>query len=566
MNRRRMLTAAAAVVTAVGMGVALPATSASATPGQRGHGSVPLGKFQHVVVIYEENHSFDNLYGRWGRVGGRAVDGLSQAAPGHTIQVRQDGAPYTCLLQTDVNLTSPPLPTTCTEQVGATGVASAFGNAPFLIDNYIQPADTTCPAPGDFSHPGGVPKGTGLPGGCTRDMVHRFYQEQYQLDGGRQDRYVTGSDSAGMTMGSYDTRQLPIYRYLHGPHAPGYVIADHFFQGAFGGSYINHQWLIAGQAPQWPDAPETEHAVLDSNGFPKASYPLYVSPQPATTHDGTVAQQCGLPSTIAGRACGNYTINTLLPSWQPTATFAPKVPGFTNGNIGDQLSDAGVSWAWYSGGWDNAAGNVGAPGWTNGTSGTCIDPRATSATTYPYCPDKTFQFHHQPFNFYQRYAPGTPDRAAHLKDEVEFIKRAESGDLPAVSFVKPVGAENEHPGYASESSGSTHLVDVVKAIENGPDAKNTLVVVTYDEFGGQWDHVSPPGQGGAPGAHDLFGPGTRIPTLVISKGLPRSTVDHTTYDSTSIIATIERHYGLTPLSGRAATVNDLSRAVRPGPG
>ena len=65
--------------------------------------------------------------------------------------------------------------------------------------------------PGVFA-PNGVLKGSGLPGGCTRDLVHRFYNEQYQIDGGRMDRYSTGSDAAGLTQGFYDTRQLPIYR------------------------------------------------------------------------------------------------------------------------------------------------------------------------------------------------------------------------------------------------------------------------------------------------------------------------------------------------------------------
>ena len=51
--------------------------------------------------------------------------------------------------------------------------------------------------------------GTGLPGGCTRDLVHRFYQEQYQIDGGKQDRYVTGSDAVGLTMGTYNTSNCP---------------------------------------------------------------------------------------------------------------------------------------------------------------------------------------------------------------------------------------------------------------------------------------------------------------------------------------------------------------------
>ena len=86
-----------------------------------------------------------------------------------------------------------------------------------------------------------------------------------------------------------------------------------------------------------------------------------------------------------------------------------------------------------------------------------------------------------------------------------------------------------------------------------------MVVVTYDEFGGQWDHVSPPGQGGTPGVHDNMGPGTRIPALVIAPGLRGDfVVDHVQHDTTSIMATIEHRFGLAPVSTRDAAVNDLS--------
>src|SRR5205814_9722511 len=143
-----------------------------------------------------------------------------------------------------------------------------------------------------------------------------------------------------------------------------------------------------------------------------------------------------------------------------------------------------------------------------------------------------FQYHHQPFNYYLNYAPGTAARAQHLRDEAEFIAAAKGStstcNLKPVSFVKPIGEENEHPGYTSESTGSDHLVSLLSDIENSACAKNTMVVVTYDEFGGQWDHVTPPGQGGAAGVHDAFGPGTRIPALVIAAHLRGDfVVDHT---------------------------------------
>src|SRR6476659_4386731 len=63
-----------------------------------------LDRIKHVVVIYEENHSFDNLYGGW-----EGVNGLADADAAHTVQINQAGNAYACLKQDDVNLTSPPL-------------------------------------------------------------------------------------------------------------------------------------------------------------------------------------------------------------------------------------------------------------------------------------------------------------------------------------------------------------------------------------------------------------------------------------------------------------------------
>ena len=491
-----------------------------------GKGVLP-GGYTNLVVIYEENHSFDNLYGGWGRVGRDRVDGKRRVA-----QVSQAGVPYRCLLQNDVNLTSPPLWTRCTD--AGNGVpASAFVNAPFTIDKYIRATDTTCPAPGT-SAPTGVLKGAGEPGGCTRDLVHRFYQEQYQLDGGKQDRYVTGSDAVGLTMGRYKTRELPIYEYLHTRGAPHYVIADRFFQAAFGGSFLNHQFLIAARAPIDTSAGAlgAKSSVLDTNKM-VASYPLYKAT--GAVVDGQLTQVCADGQVAnASLACGNFAVNTVQPSSPPASTSGAKIPLIDDSrfpNIGDRMSAAGVTWNWYAGGWDAAV--AGTPG-------------------------PNFQYHHQPFNYFANYADGGPGRS-HLQDEWKFIAAAKDGTLPQVSFVKPYGSENEHPGYASESNGSDHLVDLLKTITSGPQAKKTLIVVTYDEFGGQFDHVAPP-------TVDAFGPGTRVPTLVLSAGMRRSGVDHTVYDTTSILSTIEHSFGLDPLTSRDAASADLHTATAIGAG
>ena len=512
--------------------VVIPSASANADQQPR----PVVGKYKNLVVIYEENHSFDNLYGGWGRVGDDRVDGQPRQA---VHQVSQTGQPYVCLLQNDVNLTSPsPLATTC--QDPANGVpASAFTNKPFTIDNYIAPADKTCPPPGVFA-PNGVLKNSpgAEPGGCTRDLVHRFYQEQYQLNGGKQDRYVTGSDAVGLTMGKYDTQALPIWQYLHSGDHPNYVVADHFFQASFGGSFLNHQYLIAARAPvdtaAGPGGADAGlHSIVDSNGFPNATYPLY---KPTTAvKDAQLTQACG-PAANPDVACGDLAVNTMQPSNVPFGGGAklPLIDDTKYPNIGDRLSAANVPWNWYAGGWNDAVSGH---------------------------PGALFQYHHQPFNYFADYAPGQPGRA-HLKDETDFVASAKNGTLPTVSFVKPYGAENEHPGYTGETKGSDHLVDLLKTITSGPQAEDTLVVVTYDEFGGQWDHVSPPGKGSPTrGAHDEFGPGTRVPALILSAGLHESGVDHTVYDTTSVLATIERGLHLKPLSTRDATVPSLSNAL-----
>src|SRR5262245_51327519 len=89
--------------------------------------------FKHVVIIYEENHSFDNLFGAWDSLNGDTINGLKNAKPAQKNQKRQDGTAFNCLPQNDVNLTSPPLAASCTDS-GTPPVSSAFTNGPFKID------------------------------------------------------------------------------------------------------------------------------------------------------------------------------------------------------------------------------------------------------------------------------------------------------------------------------------------------------------------------------------------------------------------------------------------------
>jgi len=538
-----------------------------------------LRNYNHIVVIYEENHSFDNLWGLWGTVEGEPVNGLPQADAAHALQVGlDDKTPFACLFQNDVNLRN-------VKPAGST--SCAFPNRPYRIDDFIKPQDETCPKPyGDSltgqgnAHKDGYAKGEGQPGGCTRDLVHSFYNEQYQINGGRQNRYVAGSDAAGLVMGYYDTTRLPIYKYLHEAGAPHYVIADNFFQATFGGSFINHQWLIAARTPLFENPPSQNgkddiHSVVDANGL--ATRPpkeIYAVAQKGM-RDAALSAYCegdprlpaGFASAPKGLVCGDWVVGSISPQawpWRPDIRNAPRLQPLAHETIGDRLSDKGVDWAWYAGGWDNVEGKREGLGWTNGTGPGCADPHSLELTVDGVlrCPDKSFQYHHQPFDFFAKFQPGTDGRRTHLRDEKEIFEAARTGHLPAISFVKPLGSENEHPGYASEENGESHLVDLVKAIVEGPNAADTLIIVTYDEYGGSWDHVPPPPYGeNANGAHDQWGPGTRVPAMLIAKSFERSGVDHVAHDTTAITKLIEERFCLEPLGERDKAVASLKSAL-----
>ena len=258
-------------------------------------------------------------------------------------------------------------------------------------------------------------------------------------------RYVTGSDAVGLAMGVYDTRRLPIYTYLHAQGHPHYVIADRFFQAAFGGSLLNHHWLVAAATPVFRGAvadgsADDLHAVLYASGMP-ARYPLYVLKGEGKSKDSApLTASCTEKIKGLGLACGDYAINTIQPAFQPYApgtSAAKRLPPQVNPTIGDVLSTAGVDWAWYSGGWSNANGDAGGPGWTNGDGKRCSDPATREGAVAPHCPNRLFQFHHQPLKYYAVFDPGTAagraNRRAHLKDEAELVRAGGRlrGCLPA---------------------------------------------------------------------------------------------------------------------------------------
>jgi phospholipase C len=361
------------------------------------------------------------------------------------------------------------------------------------------------------------------------------------------------SQVGGWTMGYYDGSRLRLWQW-----ARDYTLADHFFMGAFGGSYLNHQYLICACAPRHESAPAQMRAVLDATG---KLAKLTGSPS-ANVGALQVASGGGGQVTPDG-----YSVNTMQPPYQPSGVppaeggpldladakgnkpMGEPLPPQTSKTIGDTLSAKGVSWAWYAGGWNAAT----------------VDGRqpASSKRQVIYARGEgspMFQPHHQPFNYHARFAPGTSDRAEHLKDGEDLLRDIAAGTLPAVSFYKPAGRYTQHPSYTDVQSGDDHMADILTKLRASPQWKDMLIVLTYDENGGYWDHVSPPS---GPGWGDRFGPGTRVPAILIGPTIKRGFVDHTPYETASILKFITRRFGLEPLAGVREKAGDLTPALQP---
>ncbi|KQP12671.1 acid phosphatase [Pseudorhodoferax sp. Leaf267] len=469
-----------------------------------------------VVVIYGENRSFNNLFADFPGL----EKPLSALKPGDFAQRDRDGTLLARLPQTWGGVVHAPQTVEGVAYEADKQYQGELPNAPFVLKG---------------------PQGEGLPLGLvTRDLVHAFYHNQMQINGGRNDGFAAWTDAGGITMGHYGDCRFNLRLW---DIAREFVLCDNFFQGAFGGSFLNHQYLVTGTVPFYPDvmnsparvqvarlqsSDPTDHRLAPAEGSPASALdgPPKFGPN-ALTPDG-------------------YAVNTMQPPYWPTrvrdaanpAYADPKLPNVlvpqVHHHIGDKLDRKGVDWAWYGGAWQAT-----------------IDQFKDSPGV-PAIPN--FQSHHQPLNYFKNLGPENPvARARHLRDgglgdesrTNRFFADIEAGRLPPVTFYKPQGNLNMHAGYADVASGDRHIAHAIKLLQASPQWKNMVVVVTVDENGGWWDHVPPP-------KGDRWGPGTRLPAIVVSPFARKGTVDHTIYDTGSILRLITRVFGLEKLDGLKA--------------
>jgi len=143
----------------------------------------------------------------------------------------------------------------------------------------------------------------------------------------------------------------------------------------------------------------------------------------------------------------------------------------------------------------------------------------------------------------------SPELMSHLVSLSEFYNDAKADRLPEVCWIVPTAADSEHPP-ADSARGMWHVTDLVNAVMQSPAWKDTVIIVTWDDFGGFYDHVAPP-------QVDKYGYGPRVPALVISPWSKPGFISHAHYDFTSPLKLIEDHFGLAPLADRDRAANNM---------
>jgi phospholipase C len=404
----------------------------------------------------------------------------------------------------------------------------------------------------------------------TGDMVHRLFHMWQQSDcsvldatpanpsGCKNDLLpfvgiARGDDSGSNSMGFYNVQRgdAPLFKRL----ADEFTMSDNYHQPAMGGTAAQHIMIGTADSLPWEHVgsfPAQPPAKVVANPNPKSA-----------TNDAFLVDgrwtECGDKTQPGIAPIVNY-LKTL--SWRPDLTpsnCAPNTfyminntrPGFlSNGQlnvaqinsgtavppsslrtIGDALNEKGVSWAYYGGGF-NAARRF-----DNGSTDPVDVLIGTGGDWYcDIC---------NPFQYAQSIMGDPAQRAAHIKDAVDFFDGLDRGELPAVAYLKPDSFGDGHPA----SSKLDILESIIERVLDGLDrhhdlAEETAFIITFDEGGGYFDS-------GFMQPLDFFGDGPRIPLIIVSPFTRGGHISHSYADHASIVKFIERNWELKPLTGRS---------------
>jgi len=226
---------------------------------------------------------------------------------------------------------------------------------------------------------------------------------------------------------------------------------------------------------------------------------------------------------------------------------------YTDTTVADLLVKAGVTWSWYGAGYDSMKQ-------AQADAGACPTPSTDCKLDQPTYPC-VYDPGDDPFAYYADLV----DDPTYMKDYTQLASDLAAGTLPAVSFVKGLGYQSEHPGYGTSlTAGMQFVTSTIAAIEGSTFKDDTLVLVTWDEGGGYFDHVAPPPSSAVD--HQPYG--TRVPLIAVGPLARAGAVSHVVMEHSSIVKFIESNWlGATgQLGGRDATVANIGSVLDPSLG
>ena len=436
-----------------------------------------------------------------------ALGSSSTATPiKHVVVIFQENVSYDHYFATYPNATNPsgePSFTGSTNTPSANGLTQAFidnnpnSKKPFRLDNTLSQL-------------------------ITCDENHDYKPEQLAYDGGLVDKFVEtvsnigpGCNSDGSTvMGYYDGNTVTgLWNY-----AQRFAMSDNSFGTTFGPSTPGMLNLVSGETSN-----VTTTDVAD-----------------------TVVNH-----TVIGDPDGAY---------DDCSSFAPTAMG--GKNVGDLLNAQGITWGWFQGGFKPSTPWDGNPAHKAVCKSWHLNIGGANVTDY--------SAHHEPFEYYASTANphhltpsslsmiGKSDRANHQYDISYFWTAVNSGNMPAVSFLKAAKYQDGHAGYSDPIDEQHFIVSTINKLQATSEWNSTAVIIAYDDSDGWYDHVMPPilNQSNDPaqdvgcgttksGAYsDRCGYGPRLPLLVISPYSKGNFIDHSVTDQSSILKFIEDNWNL----------------------
>ncbi|MGN8129739.1 phospholipase C [Paenarthrobacter sp. 22069] len=520
---RKSVTAAtgAAALAASALTAGLVGLSAApATAGTQDQTATPI---KHVVVLFQENVSFDHYFATYPHAANTAGETQQgSGAPAATFTAAED-TPKDINTLAHAGLLAPNNP------------------------NSVQPARLSPMQ------------------AVTCDQDHGYKAEQNAYNGGAMDKFVqfTSRDACGtnqygrpgLTMDYYDGNTVTgIWNY-----AQNYAMSDNHFSTVFGPSTPGALNLVSGQT----------HGVKEftAAGQPVATPATGSSAvrQPDANGVGTVIND---PDPVYDDCSNNSHAKT------------NNLAGMTGRNIGDLLNSQGTSWGWFQGGFAPTTAATGS------TPASCLasHTNAAGASVVDYSPHhQPFQYYPSTANPHH-LAPasdaeiGHNGQANHQYDLTDFGKVVDSDNMPAVSFLKASEFQDGHAAYSDPVDEQNFVTKTVNQIQQSKNWDNTAIVLAYDDSDGWYDHVAAQPKNASTGGDDAAwcqnaaangvpvaggyadrcGPGPRQPLVVISPFAKKNFVDHTETDQASILRFIEENW-------HTGTIGDSSADAAAGP-